>query len=90
MKGWRMGLVAGLLLCGICRPAEAGVGKWLTNSILYLYEPVPAIWNFGTGIVACLVEKSVTLVKEVVGNINANPGTLAPIVPPPFPQPVTH
>jgi len=67
--------------------AEAGVGNWVKNSVVYLYRPIPALWNYGTGLVTCVVSKTKTFVTEVVGNINANPATLDPVLPPPVPQP---
>lgn len=64
--------------------AEAG---WITNSLVYLYRPVPALWNYGKGLAVCAFDKTVIFVAEVVGNMNANPTTLKPILPDPVPQP---
>ena len=79
--------LVGLTLMAGMSSAEAGMGTWLKNSGGYLYRPVPALWNYGTGLVQCAVSKTLIFVKEVSGNLNANPATLDPVLPPPVPQP---
>ena len=87
MKRISSWVVVGGLILMMAGQAEAGVGKWAKNSVIYLYRPIPALWNYGTGLVSCAVDKTLVFVKEVVGNLNANPATLAPGIPPPVPQP---
>ena len=80
-------LFSAMMQVGTGRAEASTVSKWVKNSAVYLYRPIPALWNYGSGLVECVVSKSVQFVTEVVGNINANPATLDPVLPPPVPQP---
>ena len=78
-------VLAVVLLCGgLCgRPAYAGVGDWVKNSVSYLWSPVPCLGILAKNLVADLVN----FTGCVIGNANRVPTTLAPVLPPPVPQP---
>lgn len=69
-------------------PAEAGVRTWWKNSVVYLYRPIPALYNYAGNLLGCVLGSTITFTSEVVGNFNANPANgMQPIFPDPIPQP---
>lgn len=81
-------VLTGILLLSVMGTAEAGVTQWFKNSVVYLYRPIPALYNYGSNLIHCFMESTVTFTVEVVGNLNANPANeMKPIFPDPLPQP---
>ena len=64
-------------------PVYAGVGDWTKNAVSYLWAPVPCLGN----LIKNVVQDVVSFTGCVIGNVNRVPTTLAPVLPPPVPQP---
>lgn len=81
-------LLVSVMMLMLSGTAEAGVRQWFKNSVVYLYRPIPAAWNYVSNLGVCIVQSTITFTSEVIGNFNANPANrMEPIFPEPIPQP---